>query len=91
MRYLMIQFIRKPGGQIDELVNVSKKVRTTDITTKNVILDYADKSVTKCVIEGNNHDTSFEKMDAYYRRIYPNLIEQLEREAPIEAKTKPKK
>ena len=87
----MIQFIRKPGGQIDELVNVSRKIRNSDITTKNVILDYAERKVEKCVIEGNNHDTSFEKMDAYYKRIYPKLIEQLEKEAPIEAKRKSKK
>ena len=87
----MIQFIRKPGGQIDELVNVSRKIKNSDITTKNVILDYADKKVEKCVIEGSNHDTSFEKMDAYYKRVYPKLIEQLEKEAPIEAKRKSKK
>jgi hypothetical protein len=91
MRYLMIQFIRKPGGQIDELVNVSRKMKTSDITTKNVIMDYADRSVKKCVIEGKTHDTTFEKMDLYYKRIYPKLIEQLEKEAPIEAKRKPKK
>jgi hypothetical protein len=87
----MIQFIRKPGGQIDELVNVSRKMKTSDITTKNVIMDYADRSVKKCVIEGKTHDTTFEKMDLYYKRIYPKLIEQLEKEAPIEAKRKPKK
>ena len=80
----MIQFIRKPGGQIDELVNVSRKIKNSDITTKNVILDYADKKVEKCVIEGSNHDTSFEKMNEYYKKVYPTLIEQLEKEAPIE-------
>ena len=86
----MIQFIRKPGGQIDELVNVSRKIKTSDITTKNVILDYAEQKVEKCVIEGNNHDTSFEKMNEYYKRVYPTLIEQLEKEAPIEKANKRK-
>jgi hypothetical protein len=86
----MIQFIRKPGGQIDELVNVSRKMKKSDITTKNVILDYAEQKVEKCVIEGNNHDTSFEKMNSYYKRIYPTLIEQLEKEAPIEKADKRK-
>ena len=90
MRYLMIQFIRKPGGQIDELVNVSRKIKNSDITTKNVILDYAEQKVEKCVIEGNNHDTSFEKMNEYYKRVYPTLIEQLEKEAPIEKANKRK-
>ena len=78
MRYLLIQFIRKPNGQIDEHVKVAK----------NVILDFGTSSVVKCVIEGGNHDTTFDQMCSYYKRIYPALIEQLEKEAPIETKTK---
>ena len=30
MRYLMIQFIRKPNGQIDEHVQVSRKIKKSD-------------------------------------------------------------
>jgi hypothetical protein len=30
-------------------------------------------------------------MSTYYKRIYPKLIEQLEKEAPIEKKVKKKK
>jgi hypothetical protein len=88
MRYLMIQFIRKPNGQIDEHVQVSKKVKKSDESTKNVILDYGTREVTKCVIEGGNHDTTFDQMDKYYKKIYPQLIEQLEKEAPIDKKSK---
>lgn len=83
MRYLLISFLRKRAGQIDEMVSVSKRVRTSDMTNANVILDFADKKVLKCVIEGQNHDTTFEKMREYYVRVYPNLIEQLEKEAGI--------
>ena len=50
----------------------------------NIILDFADKKVVKCVIEGKEHDTTFDKMRDYYDKIYPNLIQQLEREAPID-------
>ena len=53
MRYLLITFFRKPGGQIDEQVSVSKRVRPSDEQMCNVILDYANKKVQKCVIEGN--------------------------------------
>lgn len=98
MRYLLISFLRKRAGQIDEMVSVSKRVRTSDMTNANVILDFADKKVVKCIIEGKNHDTTFEKMRDYYVKIYPNLVEQLEREAHIEkdkeklaAKLAPKK
>jgi hypothetical protein len=56
-----------------------------------VILDFADKKVEKCVIEGKVHETTFEQMRDYYKRIYPALIFQLEKEAPITAKADKKK
>lgn len=90
MRYLLITFFRKPGGQIDEQVGVSKRVRTSDLTSCNVIIDYALKHVDKCVIEGKKVDTDFDRMNEYYKKIYPSLIEQLEREAPFSLKVKEK-
>ena len=89
MRYLLITFVRKPGGQIDELVTVSKRVKPADLQTCNVIIDYSAKKVEKCVIEGKVVDTDFEKMDAYYKQVYPNLISQLEKEATITKNEKP--
>ena len=83
MRYLLITFVRKPGGQIDELVAVGKRVKPADLQTCNVIIDYADKKVMKCVVESKVVDTDFERMDAYYKQVYPNLIAQLEKEATI--------
>lgn len=79
MRYLLITYMRKPGGQIDEQVTVSKRVRTSDIQMCNVIVDYQNKKVDKCVIEGKIVDTDFDRMNTYYKQIYPNLIEQLEK------------
>jgi hypothetical protein len=52
-----------------------------------VIIDYARKAVDKCVIEGKVVDTDFDRMNDYYKRIYPNLISQLEKEAGITAKS----
>ena len=97
MRYLLVSFLRRKAGQIDEMVSVTKRVRNSDMESTNVILDFAEKKIVKCLIEGKNHDTTFDKMREYYNRIYPNLIQQLEREAPIdkdlaklEAKRSPK-
>jgi len=84
LRYLLITFVRKPGGQIDELVTVSKRVKPSDLQTCNVIVDYANKKVDKCVIEGKVVDTDFEKMDAYYKQVYPNLIDQLEKNNAVQ-------
>ena len=86
MRYLLITFMRKPGGQIDEMVAVSKKIKASDLQTCNVIIDYGTKKVEKCIIEGKKVDTDFEKMNEYYKQVYPKLIMQLEREALITLK-----
>ena len=87
MRYLLITFMRKPGGQIDEQVTVAKKVKPADLQTCNVIIDYAKKTVDKCIIEGKKVDTDFIKMNEYYKRVYPSLVSQLEKEAEITAKS----
>ena len=83
MRYLLVSFLRRRAGQIDEMVSVTKRVRTSDMESNNVILDFAEKKVVKCLIEGKDHDTTFDKMRDYYNRVYPKLVEQLEREASI--------
>jgi hypothetical protein len=83
VRYLLISFLRRTGGQIDEMVAVSKRVQTSDMNSCNVILDFADKKVVKSVIEGKQHDGDFDRMRDYYVKVYPNLIEQLEREAKM--------
>lgn len=79
MRYLFIIYARKPNGQIDELVSISKKVKPSDQQTVNVILDFVDKKIAKCVIEGKKHDTDWNNMITYYKKVYPVLIEQLEK------------
>ena len=88
MRYLLITFLRKPNGQIDEQVAVSKRVKSSDIQMCNVILDYAKKKIDKCVIEGKILDSDWDKMNEYYKRIYPSLVAQLEKEAEITANQK---
>jgi tRNA A37 N6-isopentenylltransferase MiaA len=79
MRYLLLTFFRKPNGQIDEQVQVSKKVRNSDMQMCNVILDFLEKKVQKCVIEGKVVETDWSRMHEYYKKIYPNLVEQLEK------------
>jgi DNA polymerase III sliding clamp (beta) subunit (PCNA family) len=85
MRYLLINFLRKENGQIDEMVSVSKRVRTSDLNSQNVIIDFAEQKVVKCIIEGREHPTTFELMREYYVKVYPTLVEQLEKEAKLTA------
>lgn len=79
MRYLTVTFFRKPNNQIDEQVGFSKRVRDTDMQMCNIILDYQDRKVVKCVIEGKVQPTDFERMDKYYSEIYPELITELKK------------
>lgn len=83
MRYLLISFYRKPGGQIDEHVAMTKRVKTSDIQNSNIIMDFALQKIEKCVVEGKIHDTTFERLRDYYSNIYPQLINRLEKEAPL--------
>ena len=88
MRYLLISFFRKPGGQIDEQARFVKKLKTSDLSMSNIIIDYGLKKVDKCVIEGQKLDRTFEQLNEYYRQIYPSIVMQLEKEGPIIAKAK---
>ncbi len=79
MRYMFVTFFKKPNGQIDEQVGFAKKIKDSDNQTCNIILDYHDRKVVKCVIEGKVTPTEFERMHQYYSGIYPDLISQLEK------------
>jgi hypothetical protein len=78
MRYLLVTFLRKPGGRIDEQAGFSKVIKQKDLGECNVILDYQEQKVVKCVIEGKVVPTSFESMHEYYKKVYPNMITQME-------------
>jgi len=82
MRYLLVTFYRKPGGQIDEQARFVKRVRTSDSSSSNIILDYGLRKVDKCVVEGRRLDKSFDDLNDYYKKIYPAMVQQLEKEAP---------
>ena len=47
MRYMLITYLRKPGGKIDEQVEVSRNLKPKDKTNCNVILDFVEKKVEK--------------------------------------------
>lgn len=86
MRYLLISFYRKPGGQIDEQARFVKRVRGSDASTANIIIDYGLQKVEKCVVEGQKLDRSFDQLNEYYKKIYPAMVAQLEKEGPALAK-----
>lgn len=78
MRYVTITFYKQKDGQIDEQIGFAKRLKSSDQQTCNVILDYKERKVVKCVVESKVLDTTFERMHDYYKQIYPTLIEQME-------------
>jgi hypothetical protein len=86
MRYLMITYLRQPEGCINEQVGFSKTLKPRDLQTCNVIMDYKERKVNKCVIEGKNIERPFDALHDYYKDVYPSLIEQLEKVQDSESK-----
>ena len=78
MRYFLVTFKRKAGGQIDEEAAVVKNLRTSDIQTCNIILDFKETSVDRCMIDGKRMDTDWDTIVEYYKKVYPTFIQNLE-------------
>jgi len=78
MKYFLITYKTKANGQIDEEVTLTRNLKPNDLRVCNVIMNFAEKKVERCYIEGKVLDTDWEKLYGYYSKIYPNLIQQLE-------------
>lgn len=79
---MLITYIKKANGQIDEQVQVTTSLKERDITTCNVILDFQEKKVEKASINGTPIDKDWNKIVDYYKQIYPDLIGDLEKDNP---------
>ena len=84
MRYLLITFMKKADGKIDEQVQVAKSIKPKDIQTCNLILDFKEKKVEKCMVNGTALPTTWDSIYEYYKNIYPSILERLDREANLE-------
>lgn len=80
MRYMLLTYIRKPNGQIDEQVQLSNNLKERDITTCNVILDFKEKKVEKASIDGATVPKNWDTIVDYYRTYYSDLITDLEKD-----------
>ena len=79
MRYMLITYLRKPNGQIDEQVEIAKNIRPKDVQTCNVIMDFQEKKVEKCLIEGKTVDTTWDQLRDYYQKVYPDVVDRIEK------------
>ena len=97
MRYLVLTYVRKPSGQIDESMTVVKNLKRRDWQTANVILDFKDQKVLLGSMDGKQVPKDWEKVVSYYYPFYTHIIERLFEEnghplsivaeAPVDEKT----
>jgi len=80
MRYLILTYYRKADGQIDETMAVSKNLKTRDIQTANVILDFKELKVLKCSMGGEQVPKDWDRIVGYYHQHYASTIERLFKE-----------
>ena len=80
MRYMLITYFRKADGKIDEVMAVSKNVRTKDLQTCNVVLDFKKLQVVKCTMEGQNLPKDWDKIITYFYQYYESTITRLLKE-----------
>ena len=76
MRYLLLTYYKKPNGQIDEVMAVSKNLKRRDHQTCNVILDFKKLEVVKASMAGTDVPKDFDRIAGYYQH-YAATIERL--------------
>jgi len=80
MRYLLVTYVKKANGQIDEQVGASRNLKERDLRTCNVILDFKEQKVERAYINGKQIDTTWDMIQDYYSQVYPALIDDLRRD-----------
>lgn len=89
MRYMTITYYKKASGQIDEVVAVSNRIRTRDIQTCNLILDFVKLQVIKATVDRELVPRDFDQIVSYYHQHYTSTIDRLLKENGLEAKSEP--
>ena len=69
--------MRKPSGQIDEAMTVTKNLKRRDWQTANLILDFRDQKVVLGSMAGKEVIKDWETVVSYYYQYYANIIERL--------------
>jgi hypothetical protein len=83
MRYFLVKYSRKPTGQMDETISVSKRLRTKDYQTSAVILDFQSRQVIQASMDGVTVPRDWNRIRDFYHQHYAKLIEDLEAIYPV--------
>jgi hypothetical protein len=77
MRYLLLTYITKPSGKIDELMTIAAKIKRKDWQMTNVILDFKEQKVLLCSVAGITANKDWDTIVSYYYQHYAATIERL--------------
>ena len=77
MRYLVLTYYKKPNGETDETMAVTKNLKARDLQCANVILDFKELKVIKATMGGTNVPKDFDKIVTYYMQFYEKTITRL--------------
>jgi hypothetical protein len=77
MRYLLLTYYTKPTGQIDEVMTVTRKLKTRDWQTANVILDFKECKVLAASVKGMTATRDWDTIVGYYYKHYAATIERM--------------
>ena len=83
MRYFLVKYSKKPTGQMDEVVSVSKKIKLRDSQSSAVILDFKTRQVIQASMDGVTVPKDWNRIRDFYHQHYARLIEDLEAVYPI--------
>jgi hypothetical protein len=79
MRYLIIDYYRRPNGQMDEVVSIARRTRMRDIQSAAVILDFETRTVVKCSMDGVVVPKDWQRIRDFYHQHYSQVIDNLEK------------
>lgn len=80
MRYLLLTYVTRPDGKIDEVMTVAKNLKRHDHQMCNVILDFKKLEVVKAGMAGTQVPRDFDRIAGYYHQHYAATIERLFKE-----------
>jgi hypothetical protein len=83
MRYFLVRYLKKPTGQMDEVVSVSKKIKLRDSQSSAVILDFKTRQVVQASMDGVTVPRDWNRIRDFYHQHYAKLIEDLEAVYPV--------
>lgn len=80
MRYLILTYLRKANGQMDEALSLSRQLKNRDLQTGSVILDFKHLKVIKASMNGVTVPKDWDRIVSFYNQHYGHIIERLFRE-----------